>query len=229
MGFKHHIVTPEYARANGEAESFMKMLNKTEKIAKLQGQDSKQAVTEMLMGYRGTPHPATKCAPYKVMMNRDVKTKLDTNPETETTDELQDEISEQDLKYKSKLGIQTNSKRNVKEHTFVIGDYVVLKQKKQNKFSTAYEPSFYVIYKINGCTYTPEEITVEERLAENFKTQMSLPRTCKRKRKIRKKIGEKKYCVSVEMFMKNHHEMKYQKHRRHRCYQRQHRQHHREQ
>ena len=36
-GFHHHRVTPEHARANGEAESFMKLLNKTEQIARLNG------------------------------------------------------------------------------------------------------------------------------------------------------------------------------------------------
>ena len=35
-GFHHHRVTPGHARANGEAESFMKLLNKTEKIAHFQ-------------------------------------------------------------------------------------------------------------------------------------------------------------------------------------------------
>jgi transposase InsO family protein len=43
-GFHHHRVTPGHARANGEAESFMKLLNKTEKIANLQGQKSTIAI-----------------------------------------------------------------------------------------------------------------------------------------------------------------------------------------
>lgn len=34
-GFHHHRVTPGRARANGVAESFMKLLSKTEKIARL--------------------------------------------------------------------------------------------------------------------------------------------------------------------------------------------------
>ena len=37
MGFEHHRVTPEHPRANGEAESFMKVLNKTEQIAHSDG------------------------------------------------------------------------------------------------------------------------------------------------------------------------------------------------
>ena len=36
-GFHHHRVTPEHARANGEAESFMKLMNRSEQISHLQG------------------------------------------------------------------------------------------------------------------------------------------------------------------------------------------------
>jgi hypothetical protein len=35
-GFKCHKVTPLHARVNGEAESFMKMMNKTEPISHLE-------------------------------------------------------------------------------------------------------------------------------------------------------------------------------------------------
>ncbi len=46
-GFTHHRITPLHPRANGEAESFMKMLNKTEQIAHLQGKDTSTAVRSM--------------------------------------------------------------------------------------------------------------------------------------------------------------------------------------
>ena len=42
-GFHHHRVTPEHARANGEAESFMKLLIKTEQITHLKGGNSSMA------------------------------------------------------------------------------------------------------------------------------------------------------------------------------------------
>ena len=69
-GFYHHRVTPEHARANGEAEIVMKLLNKTEQIAHLQGRSSDMAIQEMLTGYRSSPHPATGVTPYEVLMNR---------------------------------------------------------------------------------------------------------------------------------------------------------------
>ena len=77
MGFHHHKVTPEHPRANGKAESFMKVLNKTEQIAHSEGKPSVSAIQHMLMGYRSTPHPATGYTPYEALMKRDVRTKLD--------------------------------------------------------------------------------------------------------------------------------------------------------
>jgi len=70
-------VTPLHPRANGEAESFMKVLNKTEQINHLQGGDRETAIQDMLIGYRSTPHPATGITPYKALMNREIRVKLD--------------------------------------------------------------------------------------------------------------------------------------------------------
>ena len=73
-------VTPEYARANGEAESSLKLLNKTEQMAHLQKQNRNITIGEMLTGYHSTPHPATNTIPYEALMNRPERTKLDTQP-----------------------------------------------------------------------------------------------------------------------------------------------------
>ena len=43
-GIKHHRVTPLHPQANGEAESFMRLLNKTEQIANITGEDSERAI-----------------------------------------------------------------------------------------------------------------------------------------------------------------------------------------
>ena len=63
-GFHHHKITPGHPRANGNAESFMKILNKTEQIAHSQNLDRETAVQEMLTGFRSTPHPGTGVTPY---------------------------------------------------------------------------------------------------------------------------------------------------------------------
>ena len=72
-GFHHHRITPEHPRANVEAESFMKILNKTEQISHLQNRDRETVVLEMLIGFRSTTHPGTAVTPYEGMMNRKVR------------------------------------------------------------------------------------------------------------------------------------------------------------
>ncbi|KAJ7377492.1 Tetratricopeptide repeat protein 38 [Desmophyllum pertusum] len=52
----------------------MKLLNKTEQIAHLQGGNGNVAIQEMLTGYRSTPHPATGATPYEA---HDEQTRVD--------------------------------------------------------------------------------------------------------------------------------------------------------
>ena len=86
-GFKHHRITHLHPKANGEVERFMQTLNKTEEIASLQGKDRlerQNAVQDMLIAYRSTPHPATGVSPYEAMRGAVVSIKLDhVEPHTE--------------------------------------------------------------------------------------------------------------------------------------------------
>ncbi|KAK2547614.1 Uncharacterized protein P5673_032352 [Acropora cervicornis] len=158
-GFVHHRVMPNHPRANGQVERFMQTLNKTEQIADLQGKsgpDRNMAIKDMLMAYRDTPHPATGITPYEAMMNRPVRTNLDyTVPRKERSsrDKMMDE---KDRQYKEKM---TDDGGSSKEHNFVVGDHVLLRQRKRNKWSTPYEPVFYTVIKISGSAITARRIT----------------------------------------------------------------------
>ena len=158
-GFIHHRITPEHPRANGEAERFMQTLNKTEQIAHLQGKHASQreiAVQEMLTAYRDTPHPATGVTPYEALHGRPIRTRLDHEPGQETAQGEEDrKINEQDKEYKERM---TQQRRNVKKHIFALKDYVLLKQKKSNKWTTAFEPAFYTVTKIEGSSITIKRI-----------------------------------------------------------------------
>ena len=46
-----------------------------------------------------------------------------------------------------------------KEHNFVVGDHVLLRQRKRNKWSTPYEPVLYTVIKIIGSAITAQRIT----------------------------------------------------------------------
>ena len=76
-GFRYHKITPLHPQANGETESFMKLLNKTEQRSCLENKSVHVANQELLTGYRSTPHPVTGVSPYQAMMNRQIRTKLD--------------------------------------------------------------------------------------------------------------------------------------------------------
>ena len=153
MGFEHHRVTPEHPRANGEAESFMKVLNKTEQIAHSDGTPSSSAIQYMLMGYRSTPHPATGYSPYEALMRRNVRTKLDYEETGLSKDyhRMEKEITKRDRQYKTKWDKQSRHPK-CEEHNFKIGDKVLLKKRKENKWSTAHEKEYYEIIKIYGST-----------------------------------------------------------------------------
>ena len=158
-GFHHKKVTPDHPRANGEAESFMKLLNKTEQIARLQNKTSKTAIQEMLTGYRSTPHPATKISPYEALMKRPVRTKLDHCSKDKPGKDQQDQqMDENDKQYKDKIAAQAVN-RHTKQHTFQVRDFVLLRQTKQNKWSTAYEPSFYQVHRIDGSSLAARRIS----------------------------------------------------------------------
>lgn len=178
-GFKHHKVTPLHPRSNGEAESFMKVLNKTEQIIHLQKQtehERKRSFQDMLTAYRSTPHPATGVAPYEALMRRPVRNKLDYIDGKRVMSNLDQRINEHDQIYKQKLMRQSKN-QNTKCHNFVIGDYVLVRQTKRTKWSTAYEPQFYVIYRIDGSSIGARRISDNRQVyrdSSHFKLANSL-------------------------------------------------------
>ena len=110
----------------------------------------------MLMAYRDTPHPATGVTPYQAMTNRPVRTKLDYTMPGKERSKQDESIDEKDRRYKEKM---KREGANIKEHNFILGDYVLLRQRKSNKWSTPYEPVFYTVTKISGSTITARRIT----------------------------------------------------------------------
>ena len=160
-GFQHHRVTPLHPRANGEAERFMQTLNKTEQIASLQGKDRlerRNAIQDMLISYRSTPHPATGVTPYEAMRGATVRIKLDyIDPETKKS-EKDDTIDQRDSEYKQKMKQQREG-RKTREGRLLQGDYVLVTQPKKNKWSTPYEPVFYIVYSIQGSRITARRAT----------------------------------------------------------------------
>ena len=154
-------MTPLHPSANGEVEKFMRNLNKTERIANLQGRDlleRRNALQDMLIVYRSTPHPATGVAPYGALKGTTVRRKLDyIEPETRRN-EKDDIIDRRDAEYKQKMK-QKREGRKTRENNLLLGDYVLLKQPRKNKWSTPYKPEFYIVYSICGSQITARRVT----------------------------------------------------------------------
>ena len=80
MGFNHKKATPRHPKPEGQVEGFNKLVNKTATNANQEGTEVHEATYDMLQAYRDTPHPATKMTPYKLMMNREVRAKIEQFP-----------------------------------------------------------------------------------------------------------------------------------------------------
>ena len=104
----------------------------------------------MLIGYRSTSHPATGYTPCKALMRRTVRTKLEFPRESQPNfSKMEKEITDKDKEYKKKWDNQNRHSRT-NAHNFKIGEKVLHKKKKENKWSSAYEREHYIVIRING-------------------------------------------------------------------------------
>ena len=87
-----------------------------------------------------------------------MRTKLDYQTRESSENACDTAINERDERYKEKLK-QNAENRNTKAHNFIVGDHVLLKQKKRNKQPTAYEPAFYTIIRTDGSSIAAHRIT----------------------------------------------------------------------
>ena len=69
-GFMHRRITPEWPKANDEAERLMKTLEKAIRTAVIQGKNWKQELFTFLRQYRATPHSTTEKSPSELLNRR---------------------------------------------------------------------------------------------------------------------------------------------------------------
>jgi transposase InsO family protein len=152
-GIRHQKSTPLWPQANAEAENFMKPLTKTIRSAHVEGRDRKKFLYQFLLNYRATPHSTSGIAPAKLLFNRNITTKLPELVQPENT-KLDTTVRARDAKAKQKMKDNADSKVREKENVVKIGDMVLVRQKKQNKFSTKFDPSPYRVTEVKGSMIT---------------------------------------------------------------------------
>ena len=169
-GFKHKRITPRHPNAQGQVEGFNKLVNKIMAISKHEHIDPEEATYDMLQAYRNPVHPATKLPPYPLLMNRQVRTKLEHFPtETQENDK---EVRERDSQYKRKRKEYHDKRHKTTTHTMTLGDAVIVKSGNKRKGQTLYEPYIYVVTETKGSQITAKKIEDGRTIwwkASNFK------------------------------------------------------------
>ena len=131
----------------------MKTLNKFIRTQILEKFNWKSELPTFLRHYRSTPHASIKISPFHALTGRKMNSGLPSGTflsEPISTNSLHTLICQNDNKSKQKMVKYANSKRKTKPHTLKIGDIVLVKQKKINKFSTPFNPNPYRIIKRKG-------------------------------------------------------------------------------
>eukprot|EP00795_Rhopilema_esculentum_P010027 gene10027-18657_t len=131
--------------------------------------------------------------------HRTIGTKLDYTPPIKDEPNRQDQlINERDERYKARM----DNSSSAKAHSFIQGHYVLLKQRKTNKWSTPYETTFYVITKFQESRVTVKRLQDGRELmrdANHLKLANAVMQSDRKKRPsivYQTLIGEKNYKIT---------------------------------
>lgn len=147
LNIEHRNTTPLWPQANGEVEIQNKGIMKRIRIAHAENRSWKEDLQIYLLMYRSTPHSTTGVSPAELLFKRKLRTKL---PEIYDYSSPEYEIRDRDSERKGKGKMYGDQRRNARESGIQEGDVVLVKQKKQNKLSTAFNPNPMSVVGRNG-------------------------------------------------------------------------------
>ena len=129
----------------------MKSHAKTIRVALIEKRDWSKALQDFLLSYRATPHPATGATPASLMFpGRNFRTRLPACPDRPSPAQVDVHFERQQRSSKQ----YADNRRNAKECLLQIGDRVLVRQTKRNKFSTPFSPNPFIITNMNGTMVT---------------------------------------------------------------------------
>ena len=139
-GIEHRTSTPYWHQANGEVEQQNRTLLKTLKIAHAQKLNIHHELNKFLIAYRSTPHCITGETPAKLLFGREIRTKL---PDIQATSSNIEDVRDRDYQLKLKGKVYADTKRQAKQSNINKGDFVILKQDRENKLSETFSTNQY--------------------------------------------------------------------------------------
>ena len=138
LGIVHGRITPYWSPAQGQVERENRSILKRIKIAQAEKRDWKAELDHYLMMYRSTPHSTTGVSPAEALYSRQIRTKLPKLQEFNYSNDQEMRDRDHELKEKGKL--YSDKRRNARKSDIKAGDKVLMKQSKENKFSTQFRP-----------------------------------------------------------------------------------------
>ena len=152
-GIEHRRTTPLWPQANGEVERQNRSLLKCLQIANLEGKNWRIELVTWLAACRSTPQATTGATPYFLMFGREMRSKL---PELrrESVQVPLEEVRDRDWSNKLKGKVYADSRRGATPKSICVGDTVLLKAEKSNKFSTNFRPDPFKVVEKTGSEVT---------------------------------------------------------------------------
>nr|XP_058952093.1 uncharacterized protein K02A2.6-like [Pocillopora verrucosa] len=136
-GIVHTKTTPKWPQANGEVERQNASLMKRIRIAQAEGLDWVKELRRYVTKYRGIDHATTGKSPAELLFNRKMRGKL---PELHADHHLDLETRDRDAEVKAKTKVIADKSMNAKPSEVQVGDQVLVRQEKRDKFSTPFNP-----------------------------------------------------------------------------------------
>lgn len=152
-GIEHMKVTARWAQANGEVERQNQSILKRIKIVQAEKQDWKREINTYLLSSRSTPHATTGVSPAELLFGRKLRTKLpDSNTMFQSSQAPVDhqEVRDQDAENKGKGKLAVDDRRGARYSNIELGDKVLLRQERENKLTTPFNPTPHTVIQKTG-------------------------------------------------------------------------------
>ena len=148
-GVRWLSTTPLWPQANGEVERQNRSLLKSLKIANLSGRDYQRELKKYLLAYRSTPHSSTGVSPAKLMLGRELRTKLPCL-ERDLQSVMNEGVCDRDSLYKLKQKELADGRRGAVLRDISVGDKVMLRAEPKDKLSPTFDPQPYEVVSRGG-------------------------------------------------------------------------------
>ena len=172
-GITHVKTFPYHPQAN-QAETFMKPLGKSMKIANFKGEDKQKALNQLLSSYRATPHSATGIAPGEAVFRHGYRSNFP-NRRTLSENDLQKALKRDQENKQARSDILNRSKYR-QTQKFEVGDLIYTRNNKRTKFQPIFNPAPSTITAVGegGVICTAENGSIQRRHVDDIKPAMEI-------------------------------------------------------